>query len=101
MAFISVGDDLLSHTLSRAAWCPRFASVFWTLTWAEEGSQLAESVHGRTDLLLGGKHVARDSLQRFRPAHFVVQQRHHRPHIVEVAPDFLHVAVLHGDPVAD
>jgi hypothetical protein len=20
------------------AWCPRFASVFWTLTWAEEGS---------------------------------------------------------------
>src|ERR1019366_10076374 len=19
------------------AWCPRFASVFWTLTWAEEG----------------------------------------------------------------
>ena len=24
--------------LLEMAWCPRFASVFWTLTWAEEGS---------------------------------------------------------------
>src|SRR5664280_2353760 len=24
--------------LGHFAWCPRFASVFWTLTWAEEGS---------------------------------------------------------------
>jgi hypothetical protein len=28
--FVNAGDHV--------AWCPRFASVFWTLTWAEEDS---------------------------------------------------------------